>query len=77
MCRESRPDVRQKGQRMIDKRKFHHQVVRRTVKASRIQLIGFRMIQRQVLIGVMSNKGVKRELGSDAQRKQREQHSYQ
>ena len=75
MCREGRPDVRQKRQRMINKRKFHHQVVRRTVKASRIKLIGFRMIQRQVSIRVMSNKGVNGELGSDAQRKQREQHS--
>jgi len=77
MCREGRPDVRQNGQRMINKRKFDHQVVRRTMKASRIQLIGFRMVQRQVLIRVMSNKGVDGELGSDAQRKQREQHSCQ
>jgi hypothetical protein len=47
------------------------------MKASRIQLIGFRMIQRQVPIGMMSKKGVNGELGSDAQRKQREQHSCQ
>ena len=77
MCRKGRPDVRQKGQRMIRKRKLYHQVIRRTVKASRIQLIRFRMIQRQVLIRVMSNKSVNSELGSDAQRKQREQHSCQ
>ena len=75
MCREGRPDVRQNRQRMINKREFHHQAVRRTVKTSRIQLVGFRMIQRQVGIFVMSNQGVNGELGSDAQRKQREQHS--
>ena len=77
MCRKRRPAVQQKGQYMINERKFHHQIVRRTVKASRIQLIGFRMIQRQMPIRVMSNKGVNSELGSNAQRKHREQHSCQ
>jgi hypothetical protein len=60
---------------MIKERKLHYQAVRRTVKASRIQLIGFRMIQRQMLIRMMSNKGVNGEFGSDTHRKQREQHS--
>ena len=77
MYRERSPDVQQKGQGMIRKRYVHYQIIRRTMKASCIQLIGLRVIQRQMPVRVMSDKGVDGELGSDAQRKQREQHSCQ
>ena len=52
---------------------FYNQVVRITMKASRIVLIGVAILQRKMRIRVMGHQRVDRQLGRNRQRKERQQ----
>jgi hypothetical protein len=70
-----KPHLKRKG--MMEKGKFHHQVIDGAVEAELIVLIGLTVVERRVRIGVMRHKGMDRGLWSDRERKQRQERACQ